>query len=65
MEMPDVKTVLKKSDINFRFEVLAFRRLSQREMESLLAAWMKRERRKTLPHNRTVQMQTHIGFDDS
>ena len=63
MQIPDVKTVLKESNINFRFEVLAFRRLSQKELESLLVAWMKSERRKTLPHDKTIQMLTRIGLD--
>lgn len=62
--MPNVKTTLKKSDYNFEFHVMAYRRLTKSEILSVLKIWMKQTRHKTIPKNITVTYQTTIGFGD-
>lgn len=64
MPIPNVVTTLKKSDYNFEFRVIAYRRLTKQELVSTLKTWMQQTHQKTIPKNKIITYQTIIGFDD-
>lgn len=62
MQFPDQKTVVVDSDRNVRYEVLAYRKLTQHEAVGYVRFYMANTpKRKRLKKNSVVQLMTTIG----
>jgi hypothetical protein len=60
MNPPNVVTERKIGDCTVR--VLAFRKVTETEFNQALNAWLKQNRKKSLPKNKTVTIQTILGL---
>lgn len=60
---PNVITTLKFSDRAFRFEIVAYRKLTSSEAEQVLKVWMSKTHKTQLPKVGTVRYVTLIGLD--
>jgi hypothetical protein len=59
MNLPNVVTERKIDDCTVR--VLAFRKVTESEFNQALNVWFKQNRKRTLPKNKTVTIQTTFG----
>lgn len=61
---PDVVTTLKNKELNFTFQVVAYRRLSEKEMHSALRIWMRQRGLSKIPRNRVGKLVLTVGLDE-
>jgi hypothetical protein len=60
MNQPNVVTERKIDDCTVR--VLAFRKVTESEFNQALNVWLNKSRKKTLPKNKIVTIQTTFGL---
>jgi hypothetical protein len=66
MQQPKVRSVILDKERGVRYEILAYRKLTQAEMEEAVASlWrqMRRKRLKPPKKGQTIIIETIIGYD--
>lgn len=61
---PSVVTTYRDEERNFTFRVVAYRALTQSELLLVLSMWRRQQRRKSLPRNQVITVQSIIGLDE-
>jgi hypothetical protein len=63
MEQPNVVNVLLDAERNVRYEILAYRKLTQAEMLDCVTSYLRQKKRKRPKPGERVVIVTIIGFD--
>lgn len=64
MEMPDVLTEMSDPKTNFVFQVRAYRKLTQKEMNAAYIQWWSQRDKRRSWRNKTVEVISIIGMND-
>ena len=64
MKEPDVITEWRHEELNFTFQVAAYRKVTEEEMYFALRYWLQKKRLKRLPKNGYGKVITIHGFDE-
>ena len=63
MAVPRIVTEIVDAKTSCTLRFFAYRKLSEAEMRQGVALWLRKNRRKTLPRNRTISIYSIHGFD--